>query len=117
MSLEPNYFAQLQMLSIAEHDGVAEARSKLDRIAEIFQNRPEQEEWIPKFSQMRRGLSVDILKEAGAFAVNVDDTPSLLPEELHNDTLGFVRGDFLVYRGRFVYPVKDIKGHVAGWCG
>jgi len=114
---DTNYFAQLQMLSIVSNDSVAEARLKMDRIAEIFQSRPEQQEWIEAFAYLRKGFPVEALKAAGAFAVNYYDTPSILPEELQHDSLGFVSGDHLVYRGRFVYPVKDIQGHVAGWCG
>jgi len=112
-----NYFAQLQMLSLSAEDGIAEARLKMDRIAEIFQSRPEQDGWIRAFSEMRKNFPVEAFKAAGAFAVDVSDTPSILPEELHNDSYGFVRGNYLVYSGRFVYPVKDVKGHVAGWCG
>ena len=115
--MSANYFAQLQMLSLASQDDIAEARLKLDRIAEIFQQRPEQELWLQVFSELRKGLPVSALKQAGAFAVDVYDSPSLLPEELRNDSLGFVQGEHLVYSGRFVYPVKDTRGHVAGWCG
>lgn len=112
-----NYFARLQMLSLANEDAVEGARLKMDQIAEIFQNRPEQQDWIEGFAAMRDNFPVEALKQAGAFAVNFYDTPSLLPEELWHDSLGFVRESHLVYRGRFVYPVKDTKGHVAGWCG
>lgn len=115
--MNANYFAQLQMLSLTANDSVAECRLKLDSIARIFQQRPEQEDWLKVFSIIRNGLPVQALKEAGAFAVNYYDTPALLPEDLRHDSLGFVSHDYLVYRGRFVYPVKDTKGHVAGWCG
>lgn len=110
-------FAELQMLSLNADNAVDECRLKLDRIAEIFQKRPEQERWIPAFAFLRKKFPVEALVEAGAFAVDADDTPSLLPEELQHDSLGFVSNSHLVYRGRFVYPVKDVKGHVAGWCG
>lgn len=115
--MSENYFAQLQMLSMAANDSVADARLKLDRIAEIFQNRPEQRDWIEAFSWLRSAFPVQAFIDAGAFAVDYHDTPDILPEELHHDSLGFVRESHLVYRGRFVYPVKDTRGHVAGWCG
>ena len=115
--MSDNYFAQLQMLSMSANDSVAEARLKLDRIAEIFQDRPEQKEWIQAFAWLRKDFPVEALIQAGAFAVNFYDTPSILPEELQHDSLGFVSDSHLVYRGRFVYPVKDTRGHVAGWCG
>lgn len=110
-------FAELQMLSLNAGSAVDECRQKLDRIAEIFQQRPEQERWIPSFAYFRKKFPVEALIEAGAFAVNSEDTPDSLPEELQHDSLGFVSNSHLVYRGRFVYPVKDVKGHIAGWCG
>lgn len=115
--MNENYFARLQMLSICTEDSIADTRCKLDQIAKIFQSRPEQQEWIQAFAYLRVDFPVDALYQAGAFAVDIYDTPSLLPEELQHDALGFVKQDHLVYRGRFVYPVKDTRGHVAGWCG
>jgi hypothetical protein len=115
--MNDNYFAELQMLSMSSQNTIVETRLKLDRIAEIFQNRPEQEEWLEAFAYLRHGFPVEALKAAGAFAVNYYDTPSLLPEELQHDSLGFVSQSHLVFRGRLVYPVKDTQGHVAGWCG
>ena len=105
--MSDNYFAQLQMLSMSANDSVAEARLKLDRIAEIFQNRPEQKEWIQAFAWLRKDFPVEALIQAGAFAVNFYDTPSILPEELQHDSLGFVSDSHLVYRGRFVYDAFE----------
>ena len=64
--MSDNYFAQLQMLSMSANDSVAEARLKLDRIAEIFQNRPEQKEWIQAFAWLRKDFPVEALIQAGA---------------------------------------------------
>ena len=97
--MSDNYFAQLQMLSMSANDSIADARLKLDRIAEIFQSRPEQREWIEGFAWLRKDFPVDALIQAGAFAVNFYDTPSLLPEELQHDSLGFVKDSHLVFRG------------------
>ena len=110
-------FAQLQMLSLEQSDSVAEARLKLDRIAEHFLQLPKQPLYVEAFAKIRKDFPVQALIAADAFAVPHDYTPGLLPEELQHDSLGFVRGAHLIYAGRFVYPVKDPKGHVAGWCG
>lgn len=115
--MDNTYFSQLQMLSISSNNSIADTRLKLNEIARIFQSRPEQDVWIEAFASLRGNFPVAALKDAGAFAVDCDDTPSLLPEELQHDSLGFVSGQHLVFRGRFVYPVKDTKGNVAGWCG
>lgn len=110
-------FAQLQMLSLEAGDGVAEAREKLDQISAIFRARPEHRSYLELMSYLRDGFPVSALEQADVLCVDYHDTPSMLPEELHHDSLGFVRESHLVFRGRYVYPVKDTKGHVAGWCG
>lgn len=111
-------FAELQMLTMQQADSVAKSREQLDQISAIMRSRPEYHDWVEVFAESRDNFPVDALIEADAFGVDVDDTPGLLlPEELCHDSLGFVHNDRLVFAGRFVYPVKDTKGHVAGWCG
>ena len=110
-------FAQLQMLSLEANDSIAEAREKLDRISEIFRSRPEHRQFLELMSYLRDGYPIDALEAADVLCVDYHDTVDILPEELQHDSLGFVSGIHLVYRGRFVYPVKDTRGHVAGWCG
>lgn len=115
--VDNNYFSMLQMQSIMNDNTIAESRKKLDRIKEIYLSRPEQKDWINAFAKLRKDFPVQALIDAEAFAVEVNDTPSILPEELRHDSLGFVSFNRMVFGGRFVYPVKDTKGHVAGWCG
>lgn len=110
-------FAEMQMLSMQEGDTVAENRNKLDEIARLFREIPEQDDFITGFAMMRNNFPKQALIDAGAFAVPHDYTAYFLPEELRHDSLGFCRDGALVYAGRFVYPVYDNKGHVAGWCG
>lgn len=112
-----NLFAQLQMLSLNQDNSVDLTRDKLDRISELFRSQSDYRDRVETFAWLRHDFPVDALLAADAFGVDVYDTPSLLPEELRHDSLGFVRGSTLVYKGRFVYPVKDTKGRVAGWCG
>lgn len=115
--VDQNYFARLQMQTLMSDTTIADTRLKLDQIADIYKRRPEQEGWIKAFAMLRKNFPVQALLDADAFAVEINDTPYLLPEELQHDALGFVSGSHMVFSGRFVYPIKDTKGHVAGWCG
>lgn len=110
-------FAELQMLSIQAGNTVLSSREKLGQIARLFQEIPEQKDFIHFFSLLRKDFPEQALIDAGAFAVPHDYTPYFLPEELRHDSLGFCRDERLIYAGRFVYPVYDVKGNVAGWCG
>lgn len=110
-------FAELQRLTMEHEDTVAEARLQLDRIAQFFQDLPDQELYLKVFAALRHDFPIQAFKDAGAFAVPENFTAYDLPEELRHDSYGMCRDNYLVYAGRFVYPVKDTKGHVAGWCG
>lgn len=110
-------FAELQMLSMQQGNPIEDARLKMDEIARLFQELPEQDDYLTFFAKLRKDFPKQAFIDAGAFAVPHDFTPYFLPEDLRHDSLGFCRDDVLVYAGRFVYPVHDTKGHVAGWCG
>lgn len=110
-------FAALQMATMEQADSVAEARLKLDRIAELFRAIPDQDKYIKAFAAIRKNFPVQALIDAGCFGVPHTYSVDFLPDELQHDSLGFVKGAHFVYSGRFVYPVHDTKGHIAGWCG
>ena len=110
-------FAELQRLTLEHEDTVAQSRLQLDRIAQLFREIPDQPLYMQFFAAMRHNFPLQALYDAGAFAVPEDYTAYFLPEELRHDSYGMCRDNFLVYAGRFVYPVHDTKGHIAGWCG
>lgn len=111
-----NLFAQLQMMRLAEQDSIAESRLKLDRIVELYQSRPEHMDYLKVYSVHRYNLDLQTLHNHGVFCVDIHDSVTFLPEELQHDSLGFVSNGHLVYAGRVVFPVKDVRGHVMGWC-
>lgn len=110
-------FAELQRLTLEQGNSITEARQGLDEIARLFREIPEQGDYIKFVARLRKNFPEQALIDAGAFAVPADYTPLFLPEELRHDRYGFVIDGRMVYSGRFVYPVKDPKGHIAGWCG
>jgi hypothetical protein len=112
-----NFFAELQMLANTEETTIADARRKMNEIVRIFKGLPKHREYLRYFANERIGLHPDTFEAADSFFVDEEYPVTLLPEELRHDSLGFVSGFGYVFHGRFVYPVKDCKGDVAGWCG
>lgn len=112
-----NIFAELQMLSQSVDNTVEKSRKDLNRIVEVFKSRDCYLEEITWCAEKLRNLKVETFLNADAFMVQDDVPVNVLPEDLQHDSLGFCRGNWLVYSGRLVYPVKDVKGNVMGFCG
>lgn len=113
-----NLFAQLQAMStMSEESTVVSTRKQLNQIVEIFKNRPEYLEEVEIFATMGRNLKVETLLDCDSFMLQPDTPLALLPEDLRHDSLGFCRDKHYIFEGRYVYPVKDNKGDVMGFCG
>ncbi|MDR1523251.1 MAG: toprim domain-containing protein [Endomicrobium sp.] len=112
-----NIFAELQMQINVENNSMQDARKQMNEIVRIFKLQNNYMEQLSYFAELRKGISVNTLIMADAFMVDLDYPVIILPEELRHDSLGMCRGNSFVYAGRFVYPVKDVRGDVAGWCG
>ena len=113
-----NLFAQLQALStLSEESTVVSSRKQLNQIVETFKQRPEYLEEVETFAIKGRNLKVETLLNCDSFMVQPDTPLAVLPEELRHDSLGFCRGNRYIFEGRYVYPVKDVKGDVMGFCG
>lgn len=113
-----NIFAQLQALStMSEETTIDKLRKQLNQIVTVFKGRPEYLEEVTIFAEQVRNLEVKTLLDCDSFMVQPDVDFDILPEELQHDSLGFCRGMNLIFSGRYVYPVKDVKGDVMGFCG
>lgn len=113
-----NLFAQLQAMStMSAESTVLSTRKQLNQIVEIFKARPEYLEEVEIMALGVRNLEVKTLLDCDSFMVQPDLPVGLLPEELRHDSLGFCKGTDFVFDGRYVYPVKDVKGDVMGFCG
>lgn len=116
--MSENIFAQLQALSTMNADtSVVSARKQLNEIVRIFKERPTYLEEVTWFAELVRYLDVKTLLDCDSFMVQENELMNLLPEELQHDSLGFCKGPYYVFDGRYVYPVKDIKGDVMGFVG
>lgn len=113
----PNIFQELQMISISSGNVIVEARKQMNEIVRIFKERDDFMHNITICAEKLRYLDVQTFLDADAFMVQPDVDPWVLPEDLRHDSLGFCRDNRIIFSGRLVYPVKDVKGDVMGWCG
>lgn len=112
-----NLFQELQMISISSDNTIVSARKQLNQIVEIFKARDCYLPELTVFAEKVRNLKAQTLIDADGFMVQPETSSLILPEELRHDSLGFCRNDFMIFHGRFVYPVKDVRGDVMGFCG
>lgn len=113
-----NIFAQLQALSTMSEDAtIVKSRKQLNQIVEIFKQQEDYLDLVTVFAEDVRNLKVETLLKCDSFMVQPDTPTNILPEELRHDSLGFCKGAHFVFEGRYVYPVKDVKGDVMGFCG
>ena len=112
------FFQQLQAeSSMSEETSVQKARKQLNQIVEIFKAQPDYLETVKIFAEEVRNLDIQTLLDCDSFMLQPETPLDILPEELQHDSLGFCRGDYYVFEGRYIYPVKDVKGDVMGFCG
>ena len=116
--MSDNIFAQLQALStLSEDTTVSKSRKQLNQIVEFFKGRDSYLDEVTWFADLVRHLKPETLLQCDSFMVQDDFLMTELPEELQHDSLGFCKGVNCVFQGRYVYPVKDTKGDVMGFCG
>lgn len=111
-------FAQLQALSTLKEDStIVKSRKQLNKIVEFFKQREDYLDLVETMAECVRNLETKTLLDCDSFMVQDDFSIMELPEELQHDSLGFCNGNNVVFSGRYVYPVKDVKGDVMGFCG
>ncbi len=110
-----NIFAELQQMSSSD-SSIATTRRELNELVEHMLKFEWQEEQLESFALLRN-LEVSTLKRVSGFMVLDDLAVSAVPDKFQHDSYGFVEGSRLIYSGRFVLPVKDVKGDVAGFVG
>lgn len=110
-----NELAALQIRTLVTNT-IPDVRKDLNKFVDYMTSLDWQEKYIKGFSDMRK-LSVDILKKQKCFFIPEESIIHIIPEKYWHDMYGFVKGRRIVYDGRFIYPVFDIKGDVMGFCG
>lgn len=116
--MEGNLFAQLQAINSLEAETtVLQIRKQLNALVEWFKSREEYLKEVTIMAKGVRNLEIKTLLDCDSFMVQDSFYLPDLPEEFQHDSLGFCKGDRLVFRGRYIYPVKDVRGDVMGFCG
>lgn len=96
---------------------VEDTRKDLGKIVEFFKNQPYHEHAMKLFIVDYRELPMQVAIDSDAFCVDEELPLSEFPEWIKDESLGFVKGDYCPMSGRCVFPVKDVKGQVMGFCG
>lgn len=109
-------FQEMQMLAMVDESTVLDTRKELGKIVKFWRDQPWQQEQVGFFANMRK-LKIDTLNDADGFMVTDDFPFEHFPEELRHDSFGFCKESHFIFSGRFVFPVKDVKGNVMGFVG
>ena len=107
---------ELQILTEQEYS-VEDTRQDLNRIVEYFRKMEYQKTAIDIAFVKERQLPVEIADRQKIFFVSDELQLDDIPDEFKVESMGFVRNKRLVFAGRLVYPVFDVKGGVMGFCG
>lgn len=107
---------ELQMLAEAEYS-VEDTRQDLNRLTSYFLSVDYRNHTVTEAFVKERQLPMFIADQQKIFFVDPDIQVTDLPEDLREESFGFVRGKYLPFAGRLVYPVMDVKGDVMGFCG
>jgi DNA primase len=109
------FFLELQQLTLSDSK-ISDTRKVLNDLVNFMCNLDWQMQQQEAFANLR-AFSVDTVRNAKGFMV-LDNLPvGEIPEEFHGSALGFVNVNYITYLGRFVLPVMDVKGDVAGLVG
>lgn len=108
-------FAEMQQATLIT-DTIPKLRSDLNEFVEYMTSLDWQEKYITGFAKMRK-LTPEIFKEHKCFFIPEGTIIHTIPEKFWHDRYGMVKGSRIVYDGRFIYPVFDVKGDVMGFCG
>lgn len=96
---------------------IEDVRKDLNRVVEFFKNIELHDYAMEQFLEVYRKLPKEVGYQADAFYVDEDITEHSLPDWMHSEPLGFIKGKYIPMKGRLVFPVKDVMGDVMGLCG
>lgn len=107
---------EMQLLVEAEYT-IERTREDLTQAVEFFKSLDYWEHAIDVAMVNERKLPKDTALEHDVFFIDEEMVVDEIPEEYRVEALGLVRKNYVVYAGRLVYPVKDVRGKVMGFCG
>lgn len=96
---------------------VEDVREDLGNIVRYFQEQDYHQHAMELFIVQQRELPMQVAIDSDAFCVDEEIPLGALPEWMKQESLGFVKKDWIPMSGRCVFPVKDVYGNVMGFCG
>lgn len=111
-----NFFAE-QSLLFQSVVSIEDNRKILNGIPEYFKkNEPGYEAMLNYVAELRQ-LPVEVIRDSGAFFIDEGTPYLMIPEEYRHDSYGLCKNNRVIYAGRCIYPVYDVRGDVMGFCG
>lgn len=96
---------------------IEDVRRDLADIVKYFREQDYHQHAMKLFIQDFRELPIEIADETEAFCVDEELPLAVYPEWMHQESLGFIKGNYVPMLGRCVFPVKDVYGGIMGFCG
>ena len=103
--------------SLITEYSVEDARQELNNVVAWFREQEWHQNAMEACIVNGRLLPLTVADEADCFFVPETLLPYELPEWMQAPALGIVKFGSITQAGRLVYPVKDVKGDVMGFCG
>lgn len=100
-----------------EEYSIEDVRSDLRRVVDYFRGMDYWEDAMKAFIVDYRELPFEVANTSEAFAIDENTPVGSLPDWIKQPAIGMVRKNWLYYAGRCVFPVKDVRGQVAGFIG
>lgn len=96
---------------------VEEERKQLNEIPAYFQQKWYHDTMMNHLSEKRK-IPREAFESIDTFFVNPEDYVAELPDWMLDRSHGFIYNEqYFVYGGRYVFPVKDVRGDVMGFVG
>jgi DNA primase len=96
---------------------VENTRETLKEVQAYFQAKEYHSRVMKLCFEDMRELPASVADVCGAFFIDPDIASFELPEEFTEEAIGLCRNKSIVFEGRLVYPVFDVKNQIMGLCG
>lgn len=96
---------------------VDDCRRDLNNAVTFFREQDYHEAYMRAALVEERQLPIEVADMLDLFWVSEELPVGSFPEWMQSESLGLVRKGYSTMFGRLVYPVKDVRGDVMGFCG
>ncbi len=100
-----------------EYVSIEDIRALLRRVVDYYKSVPYYRESVEVAFCKTRAFSWEDAERCECFFVDPEESKSTMPEWMCDQSLHLISRGYMIYAGRLVYPVKDVKGQIMGLCG